>query len=435
MNLIAQWKSELLNFSDDIIQEEDICVIKKGTDTLRGQKICIIPYSIIDKIVEQRKILPEQFGIVIADESHNIKSVDAKRTHCVLPFLRKSGVSICMTGTPALNRPVELYTQLNGLLPQVFNSYDQFVRRYCNAKPSTFDPNVLDVKGSSNESELKLLLENMVMIRRLKINVVENLPIKARETRYVNSDPKFASDINRIQKRSIFLDNKIKESNSSDKKKFFQEKEQLLTEYYQVTGLSKINAIKDEVIHEINQARINRALEISIQESTQNNNDSIDCFQNIASINEPPLSDSVFLALDIEDDFIAKSGSFSPKIPKNLISDDLEDNLVDSDEEFHDNSFLGKRVLKRKNLLQNEENFSTEKEKIDITSPNKKSKSTNTIGMKILVFAHHQSVLDAIEDALKEVDVGYIRVDGKTSSTKKVSSLNSFNNDSSVINF
>jgi hypothetical protein len=54
------------------------------------------------------------------------------------------------------------------------------------------------------------------------------------------------------------------------------------------------------------------------------------------------------------------------------------------------------------------------------------------LSKKILVFAHHQRVLDAIENVLREASVGYVRVDGKTNSAKKSRLIQQFQVDPSI---
>lgn len=135
--LMTQWQDELHRFLSDFIEKKDICLVRKGTDSVHG-KICLVPYSVLSALIDRDAISTNQFGIVIADESHTIKSKDSKRTTVALPLLRTAKIAVCLTGTPATNRPVELYTQLNALLPQVFNDYDQFTKRYCNAKQARF---------------------------------------------------------------------------------------------------------------------------------------------------------------------------------------------------------------------------------------------------------------------------------------------------------
>lgn len=69
---------------------------------------------------------------------------------------------------------MELYTQLHALLPDVFNDYDSFVMRYCNAKSSKWGPG-MDVTGASNESELKLILNGRTISHHDKAHSTSQL--------------------------------------------------------------------------------------------------------------------------------------------------------------------------------------------------------------------------------------------------------------------
>ena len=256
-NLMQQWYDEIMNFSGDILQPKDICIVRKATDKVSG-KICLVPYSIIDKLSVKESLTHSQFGIVIADESHNLKSKDAQRTTVCLPYLKNATIAVCLSGTPALNRPVELYTQLNGLLPEVFNDYDAFTKRYCDAKPSHFGKNVIDVKGSSNEHELKLILEGVVMIRRLKDVVLKDqLPSKQRDLRYCDIDQAFDYEIKDLQKRTKDIDKIINDpSNDHDRRQAaMNDKQILMNQYYGLTGRAKLKGIIKELEILINERR------------------------------------------------------------------------------------------------------------------------------------------------------------------------------------
>ena len=253
--LMAQWTSEILKFSGDILRPKDIVNVRKGSDVVGG-KVCLVPYSVLDKLVESRKLRTDMFGIVIADESHNLKNKDAKRTNSALPFLKQATVSLCLTGTPATNRPVELYTQLNGLLPHVFNNYDIFIKRYCDAKPAHFGSG-MDARGSSNEAELKMLLEGMIMIRRMKADVVRNLPEKSREVRHVLPDPKTLVELKKLQKKKNHVQLAIQDSSNdpSTTTSLNHELQALSTQMYTLTGISKVEAIKQELAKLIEESR------------------------------------------------------------------------------------------------------------------------------------------------------------------------------------
>eukprot|EP00904_Undaria_pinnatifida_P013827 jgi/Undpi1/9575/HiC_scaffold_27.g12031.m1 len=85
---------------------------------------------------------------------------------------------MCVTGTPALSRPAELFMQLKALMPDTFRAFHPFA-----------GPFGLDVSGSSNASELKMILEEVVMIRRLKEEVLSDmLPDKDRQIVDVPTD-------------------------------------------------------------------------------------------------------------------------------------------------------------------------------------------------------------------------------------------------------
>ena len=93
----------------------------------------------------------------IADEAHYLKSRDAQRSKLVLPLLSSARRTILLTGTPALNRPVELFTLLNTLCPRVpeFASYKIFTERYCGAHVKFFGRmRRLDVSGCTHADEL-----------------------------------------------------------------------------------------------------------------------------------------------------------------------------------------------------------------------------------------------------------------------------------------
>ena len=80
------------------------------------------------------RLLSRLFGIVICDESHLLKSPDALRTLTLLPLLRACRRLLLLSGTPALARPAELWTQLHAIDSSAatgFPDFEQYARRYC----------------------------------------------------------------------------------------------------------------------------------------------------------------------------------------------------------------------------------------------------------------------------------------------------------------
>jgi SWI/SNF-related matrix-associated actin-dependent regulator 1 of chromatin subfamily A len=108
-----------------------------------------------------------------------------------------------------LARPNELYNLLRILRPDVFYSFKEFGLRFCQPRESYFG---VDWTGSSNARELHLMLERGIMIRRLKSEVLKELPAKRRQKIVVSTDPHTMRKIAQILKRIKNWDEKIKET-------------------------------------------------------------------------------------------------------------------------------------------------------------------------------------------------------------------------------
>lgn len=59
-------------------------------------------------------------------ESHYLKNDKALRTQALMPVLKSAKRTILLSGTPALSRPMDLYTQLDALRPGTFGSRFDF---------------------------------------------------------------------------------------------------------------------------------------------------------------------------------------------------------------------------------------------------------------------------------------------------------------------
>jgi len=103
-----------------------------------------------------------------------------------MPVLTKAKRTILLTGTPILSHPVELYNLLKVLRPDVMTSFTQYTQRYCDPKASRF---AMDYTGSTCVDELNYILTSTMMIRRLKKQVLTQLPSKTRQKIQVSLDP------------------------------------------------------------------------------------------------------------------------------------------------------------------------------------------------------------------------------------------------------
>lgn len=137
--------------------------------------IDIINYDILGDHAETiRKIDPK---LVVIDECHYTKNLKAQRTKAVRDICKGVKHIIALSGTPIVNRPVEFYNVLSLLSPQMFPSFQRFANEFCAPVWNGFG---MDYKGASNTEKLNEVLKKSFMIRRLKKDVLKDLPAKTR---------------------------------------------------------------------------------------------------------------------------------------------------------------------------------------------------------------------------------------------------------------
>lgn len=69
---------------------------------------------------------------------------------------------ILLSGTPALSRPVELFSQIRIIDRSIFPAFRSFASRYCDGKQGKFN---YEAKGCTNSTELAIILSNTIMLR------------------------------------------------------------------------------------------------------------------------------------------------------------------------------------------------------------------------------------------------------------------------------
>lgn len=111
-----------------------------------------------------------EIGRIILDESHVFKNIDSDQTQALLR-LKTCPYKIAMTGTPIMNKNIDLYPIMYWL-GQEHKNYWQFRERYC--KLGGFQGK--QIVGDKNNTELHNRLSQF-MIRRLKEDVLD-LPEK-----------------------------------------------------------------------------------------------------------------------------------------------------------------------------------------------------------------------------------------------------------------
>ena len=176
----------------------------------RGKKVIpvvdfvIINYDLLISKPVLMQLIHTKWDVLVLDELHYLKNNAAKRTKAV--YYPKGIASAAdrvwgLTGTPVLNRPIELFSHLKTLCPErlapkYLSRYD-YVERFCDGhyeevvmwvdtgrgmKKITKDRWI--ESGASNLAELSKILDGF-MLRRLKKDVLKELPDKTYQTIYL----------------------------------------------------------------------------------------------------------------------------------------------------------------------------------------------------------------------------------------------------------
>jgi SWI/SNF-related matrix-associated actin-dependent regulator 1 of chromatin subfamily A len=167
--------------------------------TADGLTIVVVNYDQLKKVP-----ITLTFDLVIVDEAHYAKNPKAQRTKHVKDIAARAKRRILLSGTPIMNRPVELWSLLQITDPETWDppgfvkgrpagagegaGFFRFAKRYCDAKEVWHGRSKhWDFSGSSNLPELQEKLRSTCMIRRLKADVLSDLPPKRRQIVVLNA--------------------------------------------------------------------------------------------------------------------------------------------------------------------------------------------------------------------------------------------------------
>lgn len=161
--------------------------------------IVIINYDILHR--HKQQIEETQWDLAILDESHAIRNRNSLRSKMVVGGVSmekikergkptkqkikerftgiKARYKLALSGTPILNKPIEIWTTLKWLDSEKWGNYKWFTERYCGAAPTGWGGS-MDVSGCTNAKELHHRLQNL-MFRVLKKDVLKDLPPKIQQ--------------------------------------------------------------------------------------------------------------------------------------------------------------------------------------------------------------------------------------------------------------
>ncbi len=171
-SLKLNWQRELTKWLVDPRRIE----IVTSTDWPQAE-IVIVNYDILHK--HAANIEAHNADALIADEAHYAKNKKSRRAKAL--FSIKARKRVFLTGTPIVNRPVELLPILEAIGGETMERVGggwRYLRRYCDGKQTRSG---WDFSGAANLEELQDILRETCMVRRLKSAVLTELPAKRRQ--------------------------------------------------------------------------------------------------------------------------------------------------------------------------------------------------------------------------------------------------------------
>ncbi|MDR1949798.1 MAG: DEAD/DEAH box helicase family protein, partial [Spirochaetaceae bacterium] len=169
-SLVFNWAAELDRFGPDLPY---LVHYGSGRDTgrlLSGDfRVILSTYATLRRDIEEFQ--KQEFFYIILDESQNIKNLSTQTTAAVLSL--RAAHRLAMSGTPVENNLADLYSLFRFLNPGFFGSERAFTERY-----------LRPIQDGGDEDALRDLRARIYpfMLRRLKGDVLKDLPPKTEET-------------------------------------------------------------------------------------------------------------------------------------------------------------------------------------------------------------------------------------------------------------
>lgn len=197
-SLKQNWYNELTSW---LTRPLSIQILSGGKDIVRHSNITVINYDIlyphISELLNGRACDSNGhvYDLIVFDEAHYLKSAKAQRTALSRSFMKRTPRLVFLTGTPLVNRPADLWVMLNGINPEAYKRQRDFEVRYCGGHMEQLRFGSRRIRrwnnlGATNIPELREKLSS-VMLRRLKSEVLSELPPKTHQIIELDGEDKF----------------------------------------------------------------------------------------------------------------------------------------------------------------------------------------------------------------------------------------------------
>ena len=174
-NKIDDWYKAYLQYNPSMPRPQ---IIRRGDVKIRSNYI-ITSFDVCSKYTD---LLEKEWDYIGVDEAHKLKGKNTKRFEKLSVMLTKQTKSIALlTATPEPNRPIDLFNLLFLCKPDVFQTKEDYIFRYCNYYIVKVNIKKLGT-GAINLEELNCLLSCLMM----KTDVILQLPPFTRDICWIS---------------------------------------------------------------------------------------------------------------------------------------------------------------------------------------------------------------------------------------------------------
>lgn len=173
-SLLFNWQDELKKFAPQLTYYTYYGTQRDLKEAMK-QQLILTTYALVRNDIEQFR--EQEFHYIILDESQNIKNLQSQTTQAVL--LLNGRHRLALSGTPIENNLTELYALYRFLNPAMLGSLDDFTHQY--ASP---------IQHGADKEATEALRRKIFpfMLRRLKKDVLKELPDRMEQTLYVEME-------------------------------------------------------------------------------------------------------------------------------------------------------------------------------------------------------------------------------------------------------
>lgn len=181
-SLILNWESEIKKWSD--IRTIVVNTTPKKRLDLYQEMAMEGGVLIISKDTAKRDLQKLQeltYDVIVLDEAHYLRNYKTMQSQAIYKLGRQASHRYALTGTPATNKPSDVFGILKFLYPSRFTSYWQFVERYFTVEDGFWGKKIGEFKTKLRKREFFETLET-VSIQRKRKDVMQWLPPKQYQT-------------------------------------------------------------------------------------------------------------------------------------------------------------------------------------------------------------------------------------------------------------